>query len=271
MIEELFHIGSFSISPFGVTLVVALFAAYLQMRKGMQHYGIGSEEDASGVVFAAGFFGILGGKVYYAILTWDWHTLFDRAGIVFYGCFIGGLLAALWQIRRRQLPMARTFDAIGPALALGYGVGRVGCFLVGDDYGVPTSLPWGVTFKVGLPPTTAGNLRHYFGVDVPPEIADSAWVAVHPTQLYETGLALLIWGFALFLMTRRELRPGVLGLTIIGLLAVERFAVEFIRAKDDRIFDGSLTVAQLISLAILASVILIGWRRARSAPSARGA
>ncbi len=267
MIQEVFRIGSFSISPFGIFLVVGLFAAYWQLTRGMRFYGIGDEEDSSSVVFACGFLGILGGKIYYALLLGDWRLIFDRAGIVWYGCFFGGLFALLWTIRRRQLPFARTFDAAGPSLALGYGLGRIGCFLVGDDYGVPTNLPWAMTFENGLPPTRAGNLREQFGVEVDPAIGDYELVAVHPTQLYETFAGLLIWVVALRLM-RRPMRPGALFLAVLSLLMVERFLVEFIRAKDDRFF-GTFTLAQLLSVGILVGIgILYGRLRSTTEPVA---
>ena len=260
MIQEVFHIGSFSISPFGLMLVAALFAGYWQLNRGMRQRGIGTEDDASSLVFTCGFMGILGGKIYYAMLMGDWGLIFDRAGIVWYGCFFGGLLAFLWTLKRRRLPVAETFDAVAPALALGYGVGRIGCFLVGDDYGVPTNLPWGMKFPVGLPPTTAGDLRRVFGIELPPEMANDVLVAVHPTQLYETLAALAIWGFALYLW-RRALAPGQLFTIVLALLASERFMVEMIRAKDDRFF-GIFTLAQLISAAlVIASVALLLWRR----------
>lgn len=268
MIQEIFSIGSFSISPFGLMLVAALFAAYWQLNRGMRQRNIGTEDDASSIVFTCGLIGILGGKIYYAILMGDPSLILDRAGIVWYGCFFGGLLAFFWTLHRRKLPMAETFDAVAPALALGYGVGRIGCFLVGDDYGVPTNLPWGVVFKVGLPATTAGNLRRIFGVDVAPEIADSAWVAVHPTQLYETLAALAIWGLALYL-GRRGLPPGHLFAIVLALLATERFLVEIIRAKDDRFF-GVFTLAQFISLGLVLC-IAVWWTRQRGQAPRRAA
>jgi len=258
MIQEIFHIGSFSISPFGLMLVAAFFVAYWQLYRAMRTLEVGDEEDASALVFACGFIGILGGKVYYAVLMGDWHLLYDRAGIVWYGGFLGGLAAFLWTVRRRNLPMARTFDASAPGLALGYGVGRIGCFLVGDDYGIPSNLPWAMEFRVGLPPTRAGVLRQEFGVEIPPEVSDSAWVAVHPTQLYETAAGVLIWGLALWLISRRP-KPGNVFLPVIAFLALERFLVEFVRAKDDRFF-GDFTMAQLISLLILLTAAFFAWR-----------
>ena len=251
MIQELFRIGPLSISPFGPMLVAAFFAAYWQLSRAMKRLGIGDDEDASSVVFACGIFGILGGKLYYAMLMGDWQLFFDRAGIVWYGGFLGGLAAFLWTVRSRRLPVARTMDAAAPGLALGYGVGRIGCFLVGDDYGLPSNLPWAMEFRAGLPPTQAGILRREFGADIPPEVPDSAWVAVHPTQIYESLAGFLIWGVALWLLSRRPLpRAGNIFLPIIALLSLERLLVEFVRAKDDRFF-GDFTLAQLISLVIL--------------------
>ena len=265
MIKEIFHIGSFSISPFGVMLVFAFLASYLQLRWGMKRLGIGDEEDASALVFAAGVGGILGAKVYYAILNMDWRLLFDRSGLVWYGGFILGAIGVLWMMRHRHLPGWPMADVAAPALALGYGIGRIGCFLVGDDYGRPTDLPWGVAFPVGLPETTAGNLRQMFHVQVPASVPDDTLMRVHPTQLYETIMAVAIWAFAVWLFKRNH-RPGTVALAVLGLLAVERFLIEFLRAKDDRFFGG-FTLAQVISVAVFLIVLAFGWyRRSRLAP-----
>ncbi|HEV8242170.1 MAG TPA: prolipoprotein diacylglyceryl transferase [Thermoanaerobaculia bacterium] len=261
MIRELFHIGPLSISPFGVMLMMAFLAAYAQLAWGLKRLGAGNADDASTLMLWAGMAGIVGGKVYYATLYHDWHLLFDRSGLVWYGGFVLGAAAVVWVIWRRKLPGWPTFDAAALGLAVGYGVGRIGCFLVGDDYGKPTDLPWGVAFPVGLPPTRAGMLRSEFHLAVNPLIPDEALVKVHPTQVYETLLALLIWGIGLWLL-RKELRAGVVGLAVIAMLAVERFGVEFLRAKDDRFF-GPLTLAQAISLTVLAVVVALLVMRLR--------
>ena len=259
MIRELFHIGPVSISPFGVMLMFAFLAAYAQLAWGLKRLRAGDADDASTLMLWAGLAGIVGGKVYYATLYRDWHLLFDRSGLVWYGGFFAGTAALLWVIRRRELPVWPTVDALALGLALGYGIGRIGCFLVGDDYGKPTDLPWGMTFPEGLPPTTAGALRSELHVDVNPAIADDTLVKVHPTQMYETLLALCIWAVGLWLL-RRERRPGTVGLVVISLLAVERFGVEFVRAKDDR-FLGPLTLAQGISMAVLLVAVVLLVRR----------
>lgn len=260
MIEEIFSIGDFSVSPFGLMLVLALWTAYWQLQKGMVKAGIGDQDDASTLVFACGFLGILGGKIYYAILVNDWTMVFSRAGIVWYGCLIAGAATFFVVLKRRGLPYGKTFDAAGPALALGYAVGRVGCFLVGDDYGVPTQLPWGVEFRSGLPPTTAGMLRHHFNVDIPASVPDSEFIAVHPTQIYTVLASLLIFFIAIRIREFYRLKPGALFQITLTMLAVERFMVEFLRAKDDRFF-GHFTLAQLISVVIFLLMVGLLWKR----------
>jgi phosphatidylglycerol:prolipoprotein diacylglycerol transferase len=263
VIQELFHIGSFSISPFGVILVAAFLAGYWQLKRGLATLEAGDEEDANAILFAAGVGGIAGAKIYYALLYRDWHLLLSRSGLVWYGGFALGTAAVAWTIARRRMPVWPTIDAATPALALGYGIGRVGCFLVGDDYGRPTDLPWGVAFPVGLPPTTAGYLRGEFHLAIPDAIPDAQLLRVHPTQIYETLIALAIWAVGLRLLARRPAAGGV-ALPVFALLAVERFAVEFLRAKDDR-FLGPFTLAQAISVLVLGVLALLAWRRRQRA------
>jgi phosphatidylglycerol:prolipoprotein diacylglycerol transferase len=264
VLRELFHVGSFSVSPFGVMLVVAFLAAYAQLRWGLRRLGAGDEEDASALLFAGGVGGIVGAKIYYAALYRDWRLLIDRSGLVWYGGFVAGAICILWVMRRRRLRPWPTADAVAPALSLGYACGRVGCFLVGDDYGVPTGLPWGVRFPVGLPPSDAGNLRSLFGVELPPGVPDDQLIAVHPTQLYEALAALAVWGLGCWLLRRRA-AEGATVLAVVALLATERFAVEFLRAKDDRLL-GTFTVAQAISVGVLAAVVAFWlWRRSAGA------
>lgn len=261
MINELFNIGPLAISPFGVMMVVAFVAAYLQLRWGLKHLGVGDAEDASALVLAAGIGGILGAKLYYAALYRDWTLIFERFGLVWYGGFALGALAVVWVARRRRLPPWAVADAAAPGLALGYGLGRIGCFLVGDDFGMPTDLPWGVAFPRGLPaPTTAGLMRDEYGAEIPWEIPDTQLVNVHPTQLYETFAAVLIWAVGVR-MLRRGAPTGSTTLVVVALMALERFLVEFVRAKDDRLLGG-LTIAQLISIAVV--VLVIGWMGMRS-------
>lgn len=132
------------------------------------------------------------------------------------------------------------------ALALGHGIGHVGCFFSGDSYGLPSDLPWAVAFSRGMPPSTAGNLREVFGVDVAASTPDGRVLTVHPSMLYSAaallGIALLLW-----LVRARAWHPGRLFALYLILAGVERFLVEFLRAKDDRLL-WSLTTAQGVAL-----------------------
>jgi phosphatidylglycerol:prolipoprotein diacylglycerol transferase len=266
MIRELFHIGSLSISPFGLMMVLAFLAAWAQLRWGIRRLGLGDEEDASTLLLAGGLGGIAGAKLYYAVLYGDWRLLLSRSGLVWYGGLLLGAAAVLWVARLRRLPLWGVADAGAPAVAIGYALGRVGCFLVGDDYGMPTGLPWGVKIPYGLPgPTTAGFLRREYRAVIPESISDTELVAVHPTQLYEALAALAICALGAWWI-RRGARRGWVATAVLGLLAVERFLVEFLRAKDDR-WIGSLTLAQLWSVAALVALALLWGLHVSRRPS----
>lgn len=265
MFPVLFRVGDFVITSFGVMLAAAFLAAgyvaSLEFRR--RKY---DPDYAWQLVIGAVVGGIVGAKLYYMFLNWPelvrdpWGSLTSRAGLVWYGGFIGGTLGVVYLVLRKGMPLGVVADCAGVALPLAYAVGRIGCFLVGDDYGRPTEHWIGIAFPRGAPPSTAGNLRESFGLEIDPSIPASQVLAVHPTQLYETGLSLLI--FAYLWRIRREPRPsGSLFMLYLIFAGIERFIVEFFRAKDDRFF-GSLTLAQTISLAIVVSG-LYGWWRLR--------
>ena len=139
--------------------------------------------------------------------------------------------------------------------------------MAGDDYGLPTGLPWGVAFPRGLPPSTAYHLRTQFGVGVDPTVPDSAVLAVHPTQLYEVASSLAIFTILWRLRTRWQ-QPGRLFFCYLALAGLERFAVETLRAKDDRVL-GPVTIAQTISVGlVLAGLVGSFWLRRRGCGTA---
>lgn len=268
-------LGEVTITSFGVMMVIAFLAATAVMRHRLDELGR-DKRLADDVMVASLVGGLLGAKLYYVVLYWQispagpWSLLFSRGGLVWYGGLVGGAAAVLWMVWRREgtsIPFAA--DLTAPALALGYGIGRIGCFLVGDDYGRPTDSWIGIAFPNGEPPTTAGNLRDRFGVDVPAGVPDSQILEVYPTQLFEVAAALLIFAL-LWRLRDHGRRAGWLFSVWLVAAGLERLFIEAFRAKDDRLL-GPLTLAQLISLLLVALGALLWWRLGRGAQGARSA
>jgi phosphatidylglycerol:prolipoprotein diacylglycerol transferase len=262
------HLGPLEITGYGLMLMVAFLTGGWLIVRQLRENNL-KEDYAADIVAAAVIGGIIGAKLWYVALTRDPGALFSRGGLVWYGGFIGGALAVMLNGWRLGVPLRWTMQLAAPALAAAYALGRVGCWLVNDDYGRPTTLPWAVKFPEGLPPSTAGNMHHLFGVPVPAGMDPSTVLAVHPTQLYEVAAMLI--AFAVLWSLRKRGRPigWLFGLYLI-FAGVERFLVEIVRAKDDR-FLGPFTLAQLASVILIAIGILLVsiWRRGPSpAPSA---
>lgn len=254
------HVGPLEITGYGLMLMVAFLMGGWLIARQLREKGL-REDYAADIVAAAVIGGIIGAKLWYVALTRDPAALFSRGGLVWYGGFIGGAVAVILNGWRLRVPLRWTMQLTAPALAAAYALGRVGCFLVNDDYGRPTNLPWAVKFPQGLPPSTAGNLKQLFGVPVPPGIDPSTVLAVHPTQLYEVAAMLIV--FAILWRLRRGDRPvgWLFGLYLV-FAGIERFLVEIVRAKDDRLL-GPFTLAQLTSviLVIIGIMLMTRWRR----------
>ncbi len=263
-----FRIGSFEITGFGIAMMLGfvvggwLIALELRRRRWNEEYG-------ADMIVAAVIGGVLGAKLWYVALTQDTGALLSRGGLVWYGGFLGGVAAVVLNGWRRGVPIRITAELSAPALAGAYAIGRLGCFVVGDDYGRPTNLPWGVKFPQGLPPSTAGNLANQFGIPVPPGTDPATVMAVHPTQLYE--IAIMLGVFMVLWRWRLGTRPlGWLFGAYLMFAGAERFLVEVLRAKDDRVL-GLFTLAQATSVFLVITGLVVVNRLARAANPAPGA
>jgi len=254
------HFGRFAVTGYGFMMMFAFLGSGWVFARRLKELGRDENVAWDSVMWAV-IGGLVGAKIYYAILVHDWTSLFSRAGLVWYGGFIGGALAVLGYLWWKRVPIPPITDAIAPALAAGYAIGRVGCFLVGDDYGRPSTLPWAMAFPQGSPPTTAQVLHRDFGIAVPPGTPPGQVLTVHPTQLYEVALAFGIFVLLWRLRNRPHAAGWLFGLYLV-LMGLERALVEVFRAKDDRFF-GPLTLAQLISFLVVAVGAWIALRTRR--------
>jgi len=258
------QLGPIEVTGYGIMMMVGFLVGGWLIGIELERRGL-NRNYSSDIVMAALIGGVLGAKLWYVALTQDPGALFSRGGLVWYGGFLGGVVAVLANGWRLGVPARWTLHITAPALAAAYAIGRVGCFLVGDDYGGPTNLPWAVSFPEGLPPSTAGNLAA-FGVTVPAGLDPSTLLAVHPTQLYETALMLLAF-MVLWKLRSRDWGTGTLLGVYLMMAGVERFFIEILRAKDDRFFGG-FTVAQVTSVAIVlvGTIVFARLKAAGEAP-----
>ncbi|MEE2657213.1 MAG: prolipoprotein diacylglyceryl transferase [Candidatus Latescibacterota bacterium] len=246
------EIGSFKLPTFGPMVVLGFLAAHFVMKRELPRIGVDPELSTS-LITAGIVGGLVGAKLYFVIFelptwaTWSdtFSALFSGSGLTWHGGFAVATLAVIWTIRRHVAPLPQVADVVGLGLALGYAIGRIGCQLAGDgDYGVPTDLPWAMTYPNGVVPTT--NL-------------------VHPVPVYETLMGLAAFVLLWFTRCALAVRPGLSFALYLILAGTSRFAVEFIRLNAKVLM--CLTGAQLFSLGMIVTGAVIAIRLLRRSPS----
>ena len=258
-----FAIGPLQLTGFGFAMMAAFGVAHWISQEVLRQRG-DDPEVMHDVTFAALVGTIIGGKVYYAILQHSVQALWGRAGFVFWGGFIGSVVLCAAVVRYRRLPFLRIADGTAVGIAAGYSIGRTGCWAVGDDYGRVWNGPLAVAFPDGAPRTTAAIMNSEYQAHLPSSIPPDTIMSVYPTQLLEVVL-----GFVMFLilwrLRRHAHRAGWLFGMYCLLAGIERFIVEFFRAKSDMV--GPVTSAQIVALAVTAvGVLLLIIRRSEIRP-----
>ena len=260
-----FNIGPLPITGFGIAVVVSFLIAQLVSEAMMRLRGA-DPQPIGDMILGAIIGGLLGAKIYFVVVLGNWDAMWSRGGFVFWGGLIGGAIGVLVIARMKKVPIWRTLEVGAPAIAAAYAVGRTGCWAVGDDYGRPWTGPFAVQFPEGAPPSTAGVMAREFGVPIPPNTDASALLAVHPTQIYEVAMGLVMFGILWRLRNHKHLEGWLFGGYCV-LAGIERFIVEFFRAKDDSLGFG-LTIAQTIAIAFIVLGISLIWLR-RGSPQLR--
>jgi phosphatidylglycerol:prolipoprotein diacylglycerol transferase len=224
MMPILFHIGPIPVYSFGAFMALAAIAAALTLQLELKRTGY-NPEVASTMVFAAAVGGLIGARLLFIVENWSdflrtpMSYIATGAGFTWYGGFIGGALAASWVAVKNRIPWRRAADCAAPALAAGYGIGRIGCHVAGDgDWGTVTTVPWGVAYTNAI----IGWVHPLTGVPYPPG------VRVHPTPIYEFLQAVLIFGI-LWALRKKSYAPGSLFWLYLVLAGIARATVEIWR------------------------------------------
>jgi phosphatidylglycerol---prolipoprotein diacylglyceryl transferase len=246
------HIGPLTLGSYGLMVATGLICAFFILRADFHRRGVAA--DAEAIIGITGLSGLAGSRIYHLLespselFADPWPQLFSTMGFAFVGAIIGGFLALVILAKRFRMSPLLMLDVASPAAAMGYGIGRIGCLISGDgDYGIPTSLPWGMSFPNGIVPTTE---------------------RVHPTPIYEFLAAVFIF-WILWRLGARGFKThapnGMIFAAYLVLTGISRFLVEIIRINP-RSFYG-LTNAQAASVVsvLCGAALFLYSRKARPA------
>jgi phosphatidylglycerol---prolipoprotein diacylglyceryl transferase len=253
MYPEIFHLSF--LHTYGVLVAAAFLVALWMIGRLAKEQKLNPETVTNLGIYCA-LAAIAGAKLMMFVVDAPYYyehpgEIFSMATLQAGGVFYGGLIAALavswWYMRKARLPLLKTADIFAPGIALGHGIGRLGCFSAGCCWGVECHLPWAVTFKnpvanqlVGVPLNTP----------------------LHPTQLYESFAEFLIFGILFWRIHRAHPEGAVIGLYLM-LYGAVRFVVEFFRYHEQgNLFNGPLDTSQYISAVLFALGVYFVTKRA---------
>lgn len=270
MFPQLFHIGRFFLPTYGFLVSLGvLLGLWISVRNSERLGYDGDNAWNLGILVV--LCGIVGAKVLYIVdglieHNMQWSDLFTLSTLQAGGVFSGGLLAAFaaaaWYVWKHHMPPLGTCDAFAPGLALGHSIGRIGCFAAGCCYGKETHHWWAVTFHNPLANSITGT---------------PLGVPLEPTQLFESAVELANFFFLMWLLRRRKFDGQIIG-AFMFIYGIARFFIEFLRGDPDRgfLFNGAITVTQLIAIGLVLAGGVIWWLRPgtksatiQAAPAAR--
>jgi phosphatidylglycerol:prolipoprotein diacylglycerol transferase len=239
MYPEIFHLSF--LHTYGVLVALAFLTAVWMSAHLARRAGIDPEAVTNLGIYCA-LSAMVGAKLMMLLVDpeyrrdiFSWASL--QAGGIFYGGLIAALAVAWWYLRRTKLPLLETADVFAPAIALGHGIGRLGCFSAGCCWGVLCDRPWAVTFRNPVANDVTG-----VPLNVP----------LHPTQLYESFAEFAIFAILYWRIRRPHGKGAIIGLYLMLYSAV-RFVVEFYRYHEQgNLWGGPLDTSQVISLALFA-------------------
>lgn len=252
MYRILFSIGSLHIYSYGVMITLALILAILFAMKEAKKSGEKPERILDISLYV--IFGVLiGGRLGYVIFHLDYYLKdpikilhFRDGGLSFLGGFLIAYLLCWLYIKRTKLSFWKYADITAPSIAIGIGIGRIGCFLNGDDYGF-VSENYGIKFpSLFMPPVYLQQLKDGLIASGSPYT-----LPVIPTQLYSSLYGFLIF-FVLLWMKKYKKYDGFIFLRFLIIYSVSRFTIEFFRFYENnyKVFN-LLTVTQTILIGVI--------------------
>lgn len=245
MHEIAFQIGSLTVHWYGILVAAGFMAGYWTAQRRGRRDGL-SPDAVADVVFWLFLGGIVGARVLYVISYWreefadePWTKIFTtRSGFVFYGGLIGATICGIAFARWKKLPVWKLADALVPSVALGHALGRLGCFMTGCCHGRVCDLPWAVHFPADHVTKGAG---------------------VHPTQLYESGLNLVLYGALAWLYRRKQFDGQIFAIYLMAYAPVRALVENFRGDYAPTKFIGPLSPGQVVSIGIFAAGAGFYW------------
>lgn len=231
---------------FAISILIAIWWLFKRQKK-----MVNQEKHIEGIITWSLITALIFARLSHFIF-WEPAAFFSNPGIFFdfsggnsiVGGLVGGMLGGYLYTRRNGLNYFKYFAIISPTVLLGQAIGRIGCFLNGDAFGVNTNLPWGMEFPrygITIP-----------GFDLNTRVSSPAWrwsyenglvdqmsrysAPLHPTQLYEFAGDIALMFLVLYLVKKMWDKGSDLALIFylhVGGYSFLRFAIEFLRGDND--------------------------------------
>jgi phosphatidylglycerol:prolipoprotein diacylglycerol transferase len=267
-------------TPFyeGIYFAIAILFGLIFGMRALERRGL-HDKDYDLVVVWGLIGAIVGGRLFHVLFWGNDYYLHNpekifamwEGGISITGGIAGALVAALLTCRWRKQSFSAILAPIAPVILASQALGRIGCFLNGDAFGLPTSLPWGV------------QLRRYgydlFEGHIDPRFSSSAWawchdqglvsatstvtVKLHPTQIYEAIFDLCLAAGLVFAARKKASNKLICFMYVAG-YSLFRFLVEYIRGDREEIFLLNTSLIQFVLLIVAAVFICLAAAEGRS-------
>ena len=262
-----FYLGSLPIRWYGVMMAVAFLAGLWTATRRARLANVSGDVIADVTLWLmAG--SILGARIVYVTTYWKQEFagqplseifMIQHGGLVYYGGLIGATVTAAGYLAWKKLPVWKIADILAPSIALGSFFGRAGCLLNGCCFGRPTNLPWAIQFPNG---STAWDQQFHEGL----VSANGPSLPVHPTEIYDGLLNLILYVFLAWLFRRKKF-DGQIFSTYLIVYAVFRSIAEYFRGDypADHVHAG-LTSAQLVSVPIFVAGLVLAAVLSRRNP-----